>query len=288
MGSDRYSIRRHATAAEFLAHSGAWLSAREAEDNVILGVARSHSQRSGAEGASAEYWATVLCDGEIAGCAFRTPPYQLYLTDLPAESIEALGRDVLENHGRICGVGGPVGAARQFAQQWSKWHTVSGRERLHLRIHKLTRVRMPARLPAGALRRIADAESGLILDWSRGFIADTGIDDAPERMAERLTESEALYFWEDEGPRCMVAATRDLPNGVCINAVYTPPRWRGRGYATAAVASLSRNLLESGKSYCCLYTDVDNPTSNSIYSRIGYRPIREDINIDFSEGPVTR
>jgi uncharacterized protein len=25
--------------------------------------------------------------------------------------------------------------------------------------------------------------------------------------------------------------------------------------------------------YCCLYTDLANPTSNAIYYRIGYRPV---------------
>jgi len=48
---------------------------------------------------------------------------------------------------------------------------------------------------------------------------------------------------------------------------------RGRGYATSCVAALTTRLLDSGKTFCCLYTDLSNPTSNSIYQRIGYRPV---------------
>ena len=56
---------------------------------------------------------------------------------------------------------------------------------------------------------------------------------------------------------------------------------RGRGYASVAVATLSEQVLRRGKQFCCLYTDAANPTSNSIYQRIGYRPLREDVDIDF-------
>ncbi len=71
----------------------------------------------------------------------------------------------------------------------------------------------------------------------------------------------------------MAAWAGRTPNGLRINYVYTPPELRGRGYATACVAALSRALLEAGNRYCCLYTDLANPTSNAIYRRIGYRPV---------------
>jgi hypothetical protein len=38
---------------------------------------------------------------------------------------------------------------------------------------------------------------------------------------------------------------------------------------------LSRQLLGEGNRFCCLYTDLDNPTSNAIYARIGYRPVSD-------------
>jgi hypothetical protein len=44
-------------------------------------------------------------------------------------------------------------------------------------------------------------------------------------------------------------------------------------YATFRVAALTQRVLDSGKRFCCLYTDLTNPTSNSIYQRIGYREI---------------
>jgi uncharacterized protein len=66
---------------------------------------------------------------------------------------------------------------------------------------------------------------------------------------------------------------RETPNTVGIGAVYTPPQFRKRGYASVAVATLSQQLLDSGRRSCFLYTDLSNPTSNAIYARLGYEPL---------------
>jgi predicted GNAT family acetyltransferase len=39
------------------------------------------------------------------------------------------------------------------------------------------------------------------------------------------------------------------------------------------VAAVSQMSLDSGKKFCTLYTDLDNPTSNSIYQKNGYKPV---------------
>jgi predicted GNAT family acetyltransferase len=39
------------------------------------------------------------------------------------------------------------------------------------------------------------------------------------------------------------------------------------------VAKLSQHLLDQGRTFCTLFTDLANPTSNRIYQNIGYRPV---------------
>jgi predicted GNAT family acetyltransferase len=75
------------------------------------------------------------------------------------------------------------------------------------------------------------------------------------------------------------------PNGIRVGPVYTPPGLRGRGYATALVAELSQTLLDAGRSFVFLYTDLANPTSNAIYERIGYVKLCESAMIAFSSAP---
>jgi hypothetical protein len=71
----------------------------------------------------------------------------------------------------------------------------------------------------------------------------------------------------------MAGLARPTRRTTSINAVYTPPEERRNGYATALVAAVSAEGLRRGKSSCVLYTDLANPVSNSIYPKIGYRPV---------------
>ena len=65
---------------------------------------------------------------------------------------------------------------------------------------------------------------------------------------------------------------------MCIGPVFTPPELRGHGYATTAVADLTRSLLAAGHRVC-LFTDQANPTSNAIYAGLGYRPVVDQGNL---------
>jgi predicted GNAT family acetyltransferase len=60
-----------------------------------------------------------------------------------------------------------------------------------------------------------------------------------------------------------------------IGPVYTPPELRRRGYASSAVAAVSRQALAAGAQRCALFTDLSNPTSNKIYADVGYRRIAD-------------
>ena len=81
--------------------------------------------------------------------------------------------------------------------------------------------------------------------------------------------------WDNGQPVAMAAKVRPTRNGMTISLVYTPPEQRRHGYATACVAALSQQLLDEGWQFCTLFTDLANPTSNSIYQKIGYQPVAD-------------
>ena len=100
-----------------------------------------------------------------------------------------------------------------------------------------------------------------------------------QTLPERLIEQRRLYLWVDGEPRCMVGAVRDTPNTTGVSAVYTARPFRNRGYASIAVATLSQQLLDAGRTSCFLYTDLANPVSNAVYRRVGYEPIDDVVEI---------
>ena len=79
----------------------------------------------------------------------------------------------------------------------------------------------------------------------------------------------------------MAKIGREFMGTAGVALVYTPPYFRGRGYATELVARLSQKWLDKGFARCVLYTDLANPTSNSIYQQIGYTPIADSLDIRF-------
>ncbi len=46
-------------------------------------------------------------------------------------------------------------------------------------------------------------------------------------------------------------------------------------------------MLDRGRRFVFLFTDLANPTSNKIYQRIGYRHVRDFAHVDF-EAPAPR
>jgi len=90
---------------------------------------------------------------------------------------------------------------------------------------------------------------------------------------ERLSR-DGWRLWEvrDE-PVAMAAMTPVVADMARITPVYTPPGQRGRGYGSAVTAAVSQAARDAGAEHVLLFTDLANPASNSVYRRIGYRPV---------------
>ena len=65
-----------------------------------------------------------------------------------------------------------------------------------------------------------------------------------------------------------------------MNAVFTVEEERGKGYASACVAALSRRLL-AGWRYCLIFADRDNPITTRIYPRLGFQEVASFATIAF-------
>lgn len=217
---------------------------------------------------------------EIALVALRTPPHNLILC-APAEldAVDALAGALAGDVGPagLPGVLGPADAASAFAEAWSARTGRAARLAVDQRIYRCAEVDPPTEVP-GELRVVTETDRPLLRTWLQDFHDEAlpGMPFDAEAQTDRWLRASqrSLYFWEiDVGVVSMVGAAGPTPSGIRIVAVYTPPEHRRRGYASAAVAELTQRLLDDGHSFCTLFTDLANPTSNKIYQRIGYRPI---------------
>lgn len=273
-------LTRHPDAEAFLRDAQPHLERAEAENNLALGGALGLVGRP-AHPERPRYFATVREGGELLVAAIRTPPFPVALAGGGADvgaALERVAEDLLAAGVRPGGVFGPAALAEGFAERWTRATGEAARVAMRERLFALTEV-LPVREAPGALRRAHEADEETVARWMAAFDAEALGEADEERAraaARRRIGAGEMWVWEVEGePRAMAASDRPTRNGVAVNAVYTPPEWRGRGYATTAVARLSAGLLAEGRRFCVLFTDLANPTSNAIYVRIGYRPLAD-------------
>lgn len=275
-------IRRHSDARAFLDRAEGWLLENEAEYNLILAIA-GQLLRGVDSFVEPLYLATIEDKARVVGCAWRTPPFKLGLTRMPIASISALAADVAAVYDRLPALLGPEPEALEFAECWSRETGVTYAPGMRQAIYSVERVQLPERLAPGAMRIAQLDDLPLISEWSEGFVRDVGLPayETPGDL-ERAIENGGYSIWQDGEPRSMTSARGRTRNGIRVGAVYTPARFRGRGYATALVGSLSHRLLDAGHRFCFLYADLENPTSNKIYQQIGYLRVGDCIDVNFS------
>ena len=269
-------VRRCRDADEFLDRAGEFLAAREAEHNLILGLSGRLRDAPHTYGEEQPYFAVAEEGGRVVGAAMRTPPHNLILSELDDErALGALAEDVRAAFSELPGVLGPKTAVERFVSLWG----APGQLVISQRAHCAERVTPPAGVP-GRMRRYEDADRELALRWLDAFVAEAlprGSPESTEAILEhRLADADGGFvFWEDAEPVSLAGYGGRTPNGIRIGPVYTPPELRRRGYATALTAALTQRLLDAGPRFCFLFTDLANPTSNSIYAAVGYRPVTD-------------
>ena len=281
MDRDELRILRHPDPRSFLDRADPWLLLREAEHNLVLGLADSLSESTSGYG-SPLYFATVERGGGVVGCAFRTPPYKLGLTRMPLEAAPLLARDLAEVYETLPAVLGPGDEARAVADSWAGMKGVRAVPGMRQRIHRLDRVRFPSPVAPGDMRLASGADIPLLVPWLESFLRATGLRKAdPEAAVRRLVDDGLMAVWVHGHPVSMAAFHARTRNAVRIGYVYTPVEHRRKGYASALVAHLSSHILDSGFRHCVLYTDLANPTSNRIYRAVGYRPVQDVMDVNF-------
>ena len=219
------------------------------------------------------YLAMVTNGHEVVGGALRTEEDKpLIVTRMSTDEIACVVEGAMNEGMRLKGVVGEKETANLFRGLWEERSGCGSVVHMDLGVYQSDRV-LPYPSTPGEFRAADSEDLPLLCKWYEAFAVEAvGISDGPrvEKMVRRDLEDVATYLWVNGEPTAMAKATGETPNGIRITRVYTPPDLRGRGYATAVVAETSRRMLERGRKFCFLFTDLTNPTSNSIYKKIGY------------------
>ena len=283
--------------SEFLALAGRFLAAEPVVNTVVTGMAH-RAVKERADGIAVperKWWLSVLdADREVVGAAMRTAstaPYPPYLLTMSSDAAVSLARKLHERGEDVLGLNGALPAARTCAVELVRLRGGRVDVAQHTRLHELGELVPPAMTVPGELREATDDDVDLATEWLADFLGDadeqagrprrSSADDMPDRdgMLRRIRSGQ-LWFWcDDHGEQVHLLGAGPPAFGVArVGPVYTPPSQRGRGWASNAVAELSRRLRADG-GRVCLFTDQANPTSNKIYAALGYRPVADMVNL---------
>ena len=260
-----------------LTRADEFLSSEPVLHNLILSILHSRVAQSDA----GRYW--IAFDGEkTVGVVVQSPlEYPATLTPMEPRAVVAIVNTIAEAGVALSGVNGNAATAASFAGQWSERCKSAATPFQGMRLYELLEV---GEVPdtEGQLRQAGPRDRSLMILWTRAFQNEIGESAADtELRVDRGLAARQLWLWDQNGETTCMAVGREPVQGVVrLSGVYTPPEKRKHGYAAACVHALSKHLRGSGYR-CVLYTDLGNPTSNSIYRRIGYRAVAEALRYRF-------
>ncbi|MDA5560378.1 GNAT family N-acetyltransferase [Exiguobacterium sp. MMG028] len=225
---------------------------------------------------------TVEENGELLAILQVTPPHPLHYIVVDSEQEEKLPAFIiphlLENEIPFTEVVSERAQAERFGKTWQEITSGSSEMFMSQGLYRLDEVE-DIEMANGHMRKATTADQAQLEAWYSAFEAESGLRSSPPekvtKAVQTMLDREEAVFWEVDGqPVSCAKRARPTENGITVSFVYTSPDARGRGYARSLVADLSRQLLET-KSFCVLYTDLTNPTSNKIYQEVGYEQIMD-------------
>lgn len=277
------NITRYNNAQAFCDRVLPCLLQHEAENNLMIGIMLRLADGTGRWGDEPPVFVAVEEQGQVVAAALQTPPYNLQLTRMEKKTITSLVEFLRAAQLSFPGVLGPEATVKAFITCWSVEAGLHAEREMGLGVYQLASV-IPPRHPGGISELATQADAELLIEWITDFNTLTG---SGRRGAEEIVrqglKKQQYWLWKHPHPVSLAAYSAPTPHGIRVNGVYTPPEHRGMGYASANVAALSQYLLDSGRQFCYLFTDLANPTSNSIYQKIGYQRVCDFVSYRFAE-----
>jgi hypothetical protein len=273
-------IQSFETAYDYLNATEAWLNQQPVKNIGIIAPCRQliAQQLPNSEAA----FANLLFNNNIIATAAKPGPKII----LSASEPNIKGINLLANYFNQLPVN-PVGimAETTLAKAFINEYFKSVKRTRVIYLQQLS-VLQNITMPQGQMK-IADIDDlDCVLTMNSGFFDSVDLFPIkPKSQIEQetiaLIKAKKVFLWMlDKTPRCMAAIIRENQYVNFIGHVFTPLEYRNNGFAYGVMHALCKHILDSGISYCGLFTDYGNPISNHIYKKLGFEVLDEYSDIE--------
>ncbi|MFD4718622.1 GNAT family N-acetyltransferase [Streptomyces sp. NPDC058423] len=279
MRSDEWDLTEDVD--DFLARAGDFLRSQPGRHVMPLTwTARLRARGAEAFGTAAPVFGMLDRGGEVHATFYRLPSGGLGLTPLTPEEADGLAARLAALGYSFPSVSADHGTAAAFAEAWRRHTGATPKLRdTRLRLYRLGTLTPPDPLPAGRGRLLGEEDLEHVMYWCGEFAKAVGEDvsiDADTWADTRYADKRYTLWETPDGTPVSVAGMNPMIGGqIQVDIVYTPAHLRGRGYAGAVTAEVSRAALAAGARDVVLFADLSNPTSNALYQRLGYRTLTD-------------
>ncbi|MFI1731290.1 GNAT family N-acetyltransferase [Streptomyces acidicola] len=273
---------------DFLVRAGDFLRSRPGLHVMPLTwAARLRARGAEAYGTETPVFGVLAQAGEVHATFYRLPPRALVPTPLTPEQADALAAHLVALGHSLPSVSADHSTATAFAEAWQRHTGVTPELRdTRLCLYRLGTLTPPEPPPAGRGRVLGEQDLEQVMFWCGEFAKAVGevvSMDADSWTNTRFADKRYTLWETPDGTPVSIAGMNPLIGGqIQVDIVYTPAQLRGRGYAGAVTAEVSRAALAAGARDVVLFADQSNPTSNALYQRLGYRKLTDWSAYDFS------
>ncbi len=260
----------------FLKQLGHILYEKEAEYSLMLGLCE--LKASGQSQTPDYYYFLVKQADTFIGGAVVTEK-SLVLSMMPEPTLVPLVNALQEKCIKCPGVVGPAITADSFSRIWADGKQTERKLSMAQKIYALQDVKLSENV-SGSFCAANENHIELVAEWLVKFTEESlpneisTIENARAFVTAKIKKNEILLWLDSTGtPVSMNFVGRPNKSGTSVSGVFTPKSKRANGFASAVVAHTSKKMLDKGKKFCVLYTDLANPTSNKIYQTIGYKEV---------------
>lgn len=226
---------------------------------------------------------------QLVGAVFCTPPFPFGLSAMPVEAARPVAEFAFAEGLKPTSAFGEHPNVEAFAQVWHELTGATSSVDTNQRLYRLAEDEFapPTDVP-GALTLATEADVDLLIEYRRAFAVEAGhaadLNSVERAVRASLESGGCQAIWRVDGrPVSMAAAGKPQEGMSRVAPVYTPPAERGHGYGSAVTAGVTQWAIDQGASDVVLFTDLANPISNSIYQRIGYRPVFDSGEVTFAD-----
>jgi RimJ/RimL family protein N-acetyltransferase len=273
---------------DFLARAGDFLRSRPGPHVMQLTWAeRVRARGAEAFGAEAPVFGVLEPAGEVHATFYQLPPRGFGLSPLAPEQADSLATRLASLGHSLPSVSADHSTATAFAEAWQRHTGATPKLRdTRLRLYRLGTLTPPEPMPAGRGRVLGERDLEQVMFWCGEFAKAVGevvSIDADSWATTRFADKRYTLWETPDGTPVSIAGMNPMIGGqIQVDIVYTPAHLRGRGYAGAVTAEVSRAALAAGATDVVLFADLSNPTSNALYPRLGYRTLTDWAVYDFS------